>query len=123
MPAPFRSPSRVFIIEDDPAVRDALSILIEGQGIEAVPFDDGADFLASVSPEAEDVVVLDLRLPGVDGFEVAATLEARASPCRLILISAERSRAFEAAVAKIRPDAAFRKPLRTASLLAAIGAL
>ncbi|GGY45502.1 response regulator [Parvularcula lutaonensis] len=123
MPSDAPCPSRVFIIEDDPAVRDALSLLIEGQGVEVVSFADGQHFLDSASPKPGDVVLLDLLLPKVDGYQVAAALRERSVDCRLILISAERASAFDAAVQAIKPEAAFRKPLTTTQLLEAIGTL
>lgn len=61
---------RVLLIEDDEAVREGLSLALTYQGhtVDAVRTgEEGLELLTSVSP---DVVVLDLMLPGVDGFEV-----------------------------------------------------
>ncbi|MGI5503299.1 response regulator [Lentzea sp. CA-135723] len=67
---------RVLLIEDDEAVREGLSLALTYQGhtVDAVPTgEEGLDLLTSVTP---DVVVLDLMLPGVDGFEVCRRIRA-----------------------------------------------
>ncbi|WP_394614161.1 response regulator [Lentzea sp. JNUCC 0626] len=67
---------RVLLIEDDEAVREGLSLALTYQGhtVDAVPTgEEGLDLLSSVTP---DVVVLDLMLPGVDGFEVCRRIRA-----------------------------------------------
>ncbi|MFJ8964312.1 response regulator [Lentzea sp. NPDC102401] len=67
---------RVLLIEDDEAVREGLSLALTYQGhtVDAVRTgEEGLDLLCSVTP---DVVVLDLMLPGVDGFEVCRRIRA-----------------------------------------------
>ncbi|SEP87309.1 response regulator transcription factor [Lentzea albida] len=67
---------RVLLIEDDEAVREGLSLALTYQGhtVDAVRTgEEGLDLLGRVTP---DVVVLDLMLPGVDGFEVCRRIRA-----------------------------------------------
>ncbi|WP_439662970.1 response regulator [Lentzea sp. HUAS TT2] len=67
---------RVLLIEDDEAVREGLSLALTYQGhtVDAVRTgEEGLELLGSVTP---DVVVLDLMLPGVDGFEVCRRIRA-----------------------------------------------
>ena len=67
---------RVLLIEDDEAVREGLSLALTYQGhtVDAVRTgEEGLELLGSVAP---DVVVLDLMLPGVDGFEVCRRIRA-----------------------------------------------
>jgi DNA-binding response OmpR family regulator len=67
---------RVLLIEDDEAVREGLSLALTYQGhtVDAVRTgEEGLELLTSVAP---DVVVLDLMLPGVDGFEVCRRIRA-----------------------------------------------
>ncbi|HEV7973886.1 response regulator transcription factor [Amycolatopsis sp.] len=68
--------SHVLLIEDDPAVRDGLQMVLTRQGhtVDAVETGElGLEQLAAVTP---DVVVLDLMLPGMDGFEVCRRIRA-----------------------------------------------
>lgn len=78
---------RVLLIEDDEAVREGLSLALAYQGhtVDAVRTgEEGLDLLTSVSP---DVVVLDLMLPGVDGFEVCRRIRA-AGDLPIIMLTA-----------------------------------
>ncbi|GGU46372.1 response regulator transcription factor [Lentzea flava] len=78
---------RVLLIEDDEAVREGLSLALTYQGhtVDAVRTgEEGLDLLTSVAP---DVVVLDLMLPGVDGFEVCRRIRA-AGDLPIIMLTA-----------------------------------
>ncbi|MEO1656669.1 MAG: response regulator [Pseudomonadota bacterium] len=111
---------RVFVVEDDHAVRDALVMLVEAEGWDCSAFSNGERFLEIARPSDEDVLILDLDLPGIDGTDIAASLQARGVHPSIYVISGLRNRAFQAGVAKIKPVAAFRKPLDTAGLLSAV---
>lgn len=62
------------MVDDDEAVRRALSRLIRSLGFEAEEFASGEDFLANVATRTPDCVVLDLHMPKVSGFEVQARI-------------------------------------------------
>ncbi|MGC0416205.1 response regulator [Embleya sp. AB8] len=61
---------RVLLIEDDPAVAEGLALGLRRQGYEAQVRHTGEEGLAAVAGFDPDLVVLDLMLPGIDGFEV-----------------------------------------------------
>jgi CheY-like chemotaxis protein len=67
--------ARVLIVEDDHVIRELLVVNLEMEGHEAVTAADGAEALAAVDAHAPDVVLLDMMLPGVDGWEVTARLK------------------------------------------------
>jgi DNA-binding response OmpR family regulator len=67
---------RVLLIEDDQAVRDGLRIALTYQGHTVDAVGSGEDGLARISGGDVDVVVLDLMLPGMDGFEVCRRIRA-----------------------------------------------
>ncbi|MEM0930346.1 MAG: response regulator [Pseudomonadota bacterium] len=111
---------RVFVVEDDHAVREALVMLVEAEGWPCSAFSNGERFLEIARPSENDVLILDLDLPGIGGTEIAASLKARGISPSIYVISGLRNRAFEAGVERIQPVAAFRKPLDTAGLLTAV---
>lgn len=108
---------RVFVVEDDDAVREGLKALLEGEGYDVLCFADGLDFLSSAAPRDEDVVVLDIGLPDLSGDGVAAFLKTSGARPSVIVVSGLKQGPFEAAVRRIEPEAAFRKPLNLRALL------
>ena len=65
---------RVFVIDDDAAVRSSLSSLFRSVGLQATTFSSAAEFLSSHKPDVPSCLVLDVRLPGVGGIEFQAEL-------------------------------------------------
>jgi len=97
--------------------------MVLGQnGFNAQGFGDGHTFFADVRPRTNDLIILDIDLPGLSGTDIAAVLQARGLNCRIAVVSGIRARAFRAAIAEIQPIAAFRKPLDPQQLLRSLGA-
>jgi DNA-binding NarL/FixJ family response regulator len=105
----------VLIVDDHPVVRQGLRVLLEVQdGIEvAGEAGDGPTALALASEHGEhgdrcdrtpDVILLDLKLPGLDGIAVLAELQARGNPARVLVLTSVTDHA--AAAAAIRNGAA-----------------
>jgi len=69
--------SRVYIVDDDPALRDALRQLLETAGLQVQAYADGAAFLAACEHQQPDCVLLDMAMPGMSGHEVQAVLNDR----------------------------------------------
>lgn len=65
---------RVLLIDDDPDIREALTEELELEGFEVVPAGSGADALTLAGEAPVDVVLTDLRMPGMDGFTAIAEL-------------------------------------------------
>jgi len=59
----------VYIVDDDPSVRDALSSLVESAGLEAKTCKDVSEFLDSYDAEREGCLVLDIRMPDINGLD------------------------------------------------------
>jgi CheY-like chemotaxis protein len=66
----------ILVVDDDPAVLDVFSSLLDAEGWRVVTVMDGESALAAVARERPTAVLLDLMLPGVDGFEVMRSLRA-----------------------------------------------
>ena len=82
-------PISVLIVDDHPVVRRGLRVLLEVQdGIEvAGEAGDGATALALDAEHAPDVILLDLKLPGMDGIAVLGELRARNSAARVLVLT------------------------------------
>jgi two-component system, LuxR family, response regulator FixJ len=64
----------IFIVDDDPAVRDALRLVFEMEGYRVMAFGDGTTFLATARSRTPSCVVLDVHMPGRSGLEVLGEL-------------------------------------------------
>lgn len=81
-----RAPS-VFLVDDDPAVRDALSLLLEAEGYTVETHASAALFLAACKPESFGCVVMDLRMPGMDGIQLQEEMARRGYLLPIIFLS------------------------------------
>jgi FixJ family two-component response regulator len=70
----------VFLVDDDPHVREALCSLISSVGLRVVAFGAAAEFLAFEKPDAPSCLVLDLELPDVNGLELQKELAGGEAP-------------------------------------------
>jgi FixJ family two-component response regulator len=78
---------RVYIVDDDPALRDAIAFLVASVGYEARLFGAAADLLAGLDDSLPACIVLDVRLPGMSGLELQRELISRAPSARIVFMS------------------------------------
>lgn len=64
----------VFIVDDDPAVRDSLTLLIQQENIAVRAYDSAEAFLSACQPEWRGCVIIDIRMPGMDGMQLQQEL-------------------------------------------------
>ncbi|MCP8940012.1 response regulator [Alsobacter sp. SYSU M60028] len=62
--------SEIFVVDDDPSVRDALRVVFELEGFRVSVFPDGAAFLAAIRTRSPECVLLDVHMPGRSGLDV-----------------------------------------------------
>jgi two-component system response regulator FixJ len=82
-----RDPRTVYIVEDDDAMRDALTLLLRTSGFVVRAFASPLDFLADYRPLGPDCLLLDVRMPRLSGLEVQDRLIARGNRIPVIFIS------------------------------------
>jgi len=82
-----REPLRILIVDDCPDNRRALRLLLRVWGHEVAEAADGPEALDQAAAFRPEVVLLDLRLPGLHGFEVAARMRQRAPELCLVALS------------------------------------
>jgi DNA-binding response OmpR family regulator len=68
-------PARILIVDDDPDIREALSIILESKGYQVVTAQDGIEGLATLKAEMPNLLILDLLMPKMDGFAVCKELQ------------------------------------------------
>ena len=78
----------VFLIDDDPGVRDALTLLLSLKGMSTQPFATADTFIQAYQPERAGCVLTDLRMPGMTGLELQAALAERHIDVPLVVLTA-----------------------------------
>jgi two-component system, LuxR family, response regulator FixJ len=83
-----QQPSReIFIVDDDPMVRDVLSEVFAQAGYQAISFVDGASFIAAARERIPACVILDIFMPGRSGLEILKDLDASNYPAPIFVAS------------------------------------
>lgn len=103
----------ILLIDDDPVSRSVLAALLGRRGLNVVLADSGANALNAVDRTRFDLIIVDLRLPDIDGIELTRRLRERPTKRRpvILLVSAGVSRADAGAALEAGADAALEKPL------------
>ena len=68
-------PEKILVVDDDPDILDAVSMILESQGYQVVTARNGVEGLANLKAEAPDLMILDLLMPKLDGFGVLKELQ------------------------------------------------
>ena len=78
----------VYIVDDDPAVRDSLALLLSLRGYRTASFASAEDFLSGASPDWCGCVIADIRMPGKSGLEMQREMIARRIGLPVIIVTA-----------------------------------
>ena len=68
-------PGKILVVDDDPDILDAVTMILESQGYDVVTAQDGVEGLANLKAENPDLMILDLMMPKMDGFGVCKELQ------------------------------------------------
>lgn len=111
----------IYVVDDDPAARDSLTILLEAANFAVRSYASCAAFLADRIEAAKSCLLLDLQMPGMSGFEL---LERRPPALRdipVIVVSAHADWAGKTRALAAGALTVIEKPCREQDLLSAIG--
>ncbi|MGF1445665.1 MAG: response regulator [Pikeienuella sp.] len=117
-------PRRILVVEDNALNRRLFAHVLDMAGFRVVEAADGTAGLAAVEQERPDLVLLDLDLPGLSGFEILSRIRADGSfdGMPVLAVSAIVTQSTEARVLALGCAAYLPKPVRPSELLAAIDA-
>jgi FixJ family two-component response regulator len=112
-----REDGTVFLIDDDPGVRDSLTLLLSLKDISTQPFANADSFLESYTPERVGCVLTDLRMPGMTGLELQTALRERRIELPVVVLTAHGDVATARAALKNGAFDFLEKPVDDAMLL------
>jgi DNA-binding response OmpR family regulator len=116
---------RVLVVEDDSALRSALRSVLEQEGFTIFEAADGTRAIEQVDRLGPDAVVLDLHMPGLDGYGVLRQLRARPSTATLpiLVLTANSDEASEVRAFELGANDFLVKPFRGSALAARLESL
>ncbi|MFF2271337.1 winged helix-turn-helix domain-containing protein [Agromyces sp. NPDC058136] len=114
--------TRILLVEDEIALSDPLSFLLEREGYEIEVAADGPSAIAAFDRDGADLVLLDLMLPGLPGTEVCREIRTR-STVPIIMLTAKDSEIDIVVGLELGADDYVTKPYKTRELLARIRAV
>jgi DNA-binding response OmpR family regulator len=112
-------PKKILIVEDDPSFSRAVCHIIEKEGYDVITAANGLTGLRMAKEDKPDLLILDVMLPGLDGFEICSRLRHEPQTARLpiIMLSAKGQETDKTTGLKVGANEYLTKPVDRAVLL------
>ena len=104
---------RILVIDDEAAIRDSLRMILEYDGFECLPAPGGEEGLARVAAEPPDMVILDVKMPGMDGLEVLRRIRHLDETLPVVMISGHGTVSTAVEATRLGAFDFLEKPLST----------
>lgn len=116
-PLPALHPKRIAVVDDSPAVRQSLKVLLVARGYVVDAYEGAEDLLSHAQPDDYDGYVIDLKLTGMDGIYLLMALRQRGISAPAIMITGWELPSLEATALQAGFAALVRKPMMDISLV------
>ena len=116
------SRGEIFVVDDDPAVRDTLSMVLKAAGYEVICFADGAALLAVARNRTPAAILLDVHIPGKSGLDILRELHGEDYPAPIFMISGQGDIAMAVSAIKNGALDFIEKPFRGSDVVARVEA-
>lgn len=114
--------SVIYVVDDDPAVRDAISLLLKTEGMEVQSYASASTFLEAVQSSRIGCVVADVRLPGMSGIELVSVMKERGFSIPVIMITGHGDVQLAVNAMKLGACDFIEKPFSDDALIGAVRA-
>jgi len=114
------SPARIYIVDDDPQLRESLAHWLAHAGYQALGFDSGSAFLNARPQLAAGCIIVDMLMPGMTGLDLQQRLVAAGCSWPVIVLTGHANRPDVARAMEAGIIAFLEKPVREVELLAAV---
>jgi DNA-binding response OmpR family regulator len=115
-------PARVLVADDEPVIRETVGFNLRREGLDVVFAEDGPSALQAILEQRPDVVVLDIMMPGMDGFEVSRRVR-QESTVPILLLSARGEEIDRIVGLEMGADDFLVKPFAMRELVARVRAM
>ena len=115
--------ARVLVIEDNPGLAEGIAYNLRHEGYESRVADDGHAGLSAVREWSPDLVILDLMLPGINGYQVLEAIRKEGNRVPVIILTARAEEADKVRGFRLDADQYVTKPFGVLELLERVGAL
>jgi two-component system OmpR family response regulator len=115
--------SKVMIVDDDPNIRELVSALVQNHGFEACEAADGRDALQKMTNDNPDLVIIDIMMPNMDGFELCRHLRQYYENMPILMLTAKGELASKVKGFGLGADDYLTKPFEDAELIIRVQAL
>jgi len=112
------SRGEIFVVDDDPAVRDTLSMVLTAGGYQVICFADGAALLAVARSRTPSCILLDVNIPGKSGLDILKELHGEDYPAPIFMISGQGDIAMAVTAIKNGALDFIEKPFRGSEIVA-----
>jgi len=110
----------IFIVDDDPSVRESTKLMLEGVGFNVKTFASAQDFISAKLQEGLGCLILDVRMPGISGLDLQEKLVSAESPLPVIFITGHGTVPMSVRAMKAGAVDFLQKPFEEQDLLDAI---
>ena len=114
---------KILVVEDERLLADSLQTLLTGRGFSVDTANDGLTGLEYAKTDVYDLVILDVMMPGLDGYTVASRLRAEHHAVPILMLTAKSDLMDRVAGLNAGADYYLTKPFDSRELLACVGAL
>jgi two-component system response regulator MprA len=114
---------RLLVVDDDPAIRQALELVLGVSGFDVATAADGRAAMRTLAAEGSDAVILDVLMPGLDGLEVCRRMRAAGDRTPVLMLTARAEVAERVAGLEAGADDYLAKPFAHEELIARLRAL
>lgn len=116
------SPARILIVDDEPSITEFVSYAMQKEGYQTETASDGEEALHKIEQQHFDLFILDIMLPGIDGYELCRRIRARMST-PILFLSARDTELNKVVGLELGADDYLAKPFGVRELLARTRAL
>jgi DNA-binding NtrC family response regulator len=114
---------KILLIDDDEWIRDSLSIFFEAEGCQVLALETAEEGLSAINDQAFDLIIVDYKLPGLDGLDFLKRIQNTQLGAIKVLITAYRSNNVISEAKKLKIQGFIEKPFTSDTLMASLAHL